>query len=187
MPVRVRLTYKDLEQLPEDDGKKYELHEGDLFVTAAPRLDHQEFAGELFVWLRDFVRRNRLGKVYQHVDVSFSDDTVYTPDIAFVGSSKAGQRTRRFVRGAPDLVVEVLSPTTEARDRRLKLQSYARHGGAEYWLCDADARRVEVLVLRGGNFEILAVFGENDTLRSEVLKGLEIPLEEVWPERLPEE
>lgn len=183
--VGAKLTYADLASLPED-GKRYELHEGEVFVTAAARLDHQEFALNLARMLEDFVKPRKLGKVYQAVDVYFAEDTTYTPDLVFVPTKRAHLRLRKFIRGAPDLIVEIVSPTTEVRDRGIKFQDYARYGVPEYWILDAAARTAEVYVLRGTNYELRARFGEKDTLRSEVLPGLEIPLAEVWPEPLPE-
>ena len=184
--IGVKLTYTDLESLPED-GKRYELHEGEVFVTAAARLDHQEFALNLARMLEDFVKPRKLGKVYQAVDVYFTEETTYTPDVVFVSAAHADRIRRKYIRGAPDLIVEIVSPTTEVRDRGIKFQDYARYGVPEYWILDAAARTAEVYVLRGTNYELLARFGEKDTLRSEALPGLEIPLAEIGPSPLPQE
>ena len=186
MPVRVRLTYKDLESLPED-GKRYELHAGEVFVTAAPRVDHQRLVHGIGNRLEEYVVPRNLGTVDYGVDVYFAEDTTYTPDLVFVAAAHDARITEKYIRGAPDLIVEVLSPSAEVRDRGIKLQDYARFGVPEYWVFDGVARAAEVYVLRGTGYDLLGRFGENDTLRSEVLPGLEIPLAEVWPEPLPEE
>lgn len=183
--VTVKLMYADLEALPED-GKRYELHEGEVFVSAAPGLEHQDFSSDLYVEMREHVTPKGLGKVYQAIDVYFREDTVYTPDLVFVTTARAHIRTRRFVRGAPDIIVEIVSPSTEARDRGVKFQDYARYGVHEDWIIDPLKRMAEVFVLRDGRYELLGKFGEKHTLRSEVLPELVIPLAKLWPEPLPE-
>lgn len=184
--VKVKLTYADLELLP-GDGKRYELHEGEVFVTAAARPEHQELAHELCRRLQDFVKPRRLGKVYVAVDVYLSEHTTYTPDLVFVAAAYTSRIVRKFIRGAPDLIVEIVSPTTEVRDRGIKSHDYARYGVPEYWIFDEAKCTAEVFALRGDSYELLGCFGEKDTLRSQSLPGLEIPLAEVWPEPLPPE
>lgn len=183
--VNVKLTYADLESLPED-GKRYELHEGEVFVTAAPRPAHQSLSMNLARRLEDFIRPGKLGKIFPAVDVYFAEDTTYTPDLVFVANAHADRVVRKYIRGAPDLIVEIVSPTTEVRDRGIKFRDYARYGVPEYWILDGARRAAEVYLLQGSSYELTARFEENDTLRSQVLPGLEIPLAEVWPEPLPE-
>ncbi len=179
--VGVKLTYADLESLPED-GKRYELHEGEVFVTAAARPAHQRLSLNLARRLEDFAGPRNLGGVFEAVDVYFTEYTVYCPDLSFVSTAHADRVFEKFIRGAPDLVVEIVSPTTEVRDRGIKLQDYARCGVPEYWIFDGTRRTVDVFVLRRGRYELLGSLGEKDTLRSEVLPGLEIPLAQIWPE-----
>jgi Uma2 family endonuclease len=182
MAVRAgRMTYTDLESLPED-GKKYELHEGEVFVTAAPRTDHQILLQNLEDILLHYVRENKLGFVLLGVDVYFAEDTVYNPDVCFVGRESVSRIEEKFVKGAPDIMIEILSPSTAARDRGVKLQDYARYGVREYWIFDAKKRSAEVYVLRGSAFGLRERLSEAGELTSEVLPDLRIPLSQVWPE-----
>lgn len=187
MSSYAKFTYKDLQPLPEDSGKRYELHEGILFVSPTPWLDHQELVAEVTERLNGFVEPKQLGRVYFAVDVCFAEDTSYTPDVVFVSAAHVERILSRYVRGAPDLIAEITSPLTEFLDRGFKFQDYARFGVPEYWILDPVARTAEVYVLRGTGYELFGRFGETDTLRSEALPGLEIPLAEVWPEPLPED
>ncbi len=181
MAVHVRrLTYTDLESLPED-GKKYELHDGEVFVSAAPRIDHQRVVRNIETLLVQHLGESDLGEVLPGVDVYFAEDTVYNPDICFVSSPNAARVEDKFVRGAPDIAIEVLSPTTAVRDIGIKLQGYARYGVREYWLIDAEQRTAEVFTLQGAAFELRGRFTEYDVLTSEVLPDLRMPLRQIWP------
>lgn len=102
-----------------------------------------------------------------------------------MASAHSERITEKFVRGAPDLIVEIISPTTEIRDRGIKLHAYARFGVPEYWIWDAFTRSVDVHVLRGKAFRLKGRYGETDVLRSQVLPDLEIPLAGIWPKPLP--
>jgi len=181
MAVRLRLTYRDLEALPEEEGKRYELYDGEVYMSASPRVPHQQLAGNLYAFLTAFAAARNLGAVLWSVDVYFTEDTVLAPDIVFVRAGREAIIEEKFVRGAPDLVIEITSPTTELRDRGIKMQAYARHGVPEYWLFNATARTADVYLLRNAVYEPIAHYGHNDVLRSEVLAGLEIPLSSVWP------
>jgi Uma2 family endonuclease len=138
-------TYEEFARLP-DDGNRYEVIAGDVYVTPPPDTSHQEASARLFMELRDFAtRKHGLGQVlYAPVAVVLSDGDYVEPDIVFLRSDHAHYRTRRAIEGPPDLVVEILSPTTSRRDRGLKRERYARFGVREYWIVDADRRRVEV-------------------------------------------
>ena len=110
MTTRVRLTYEDYAALP-DDGRRYELHEGELSVTPAPGLRHQDILGNLFVILRGHVNARGLGKVFiAPVDCILESITVVQPDIVFVETARRSIMSERGIEGAPTLVVEVISP-----------------------------------------------------------------------------
>jgi Uma2 family endonuclease len=152
----VILTYADYAALP-DDGRRYELHEGDLSVTAAPGTRHQRVAGNLFVTLRQHVLARGLGEIFiSPVDCILSDTTVVQPDIVFVDAQHASRVSERAVEGAPTLAVEVLSPSTERTDRGHKLDLYARHGIAYYWIVDPVARVIDAHVLEAGAYRLAA-------------------------------
>jgi Uma2 family endonuclease len=143
-------TYAEFACLP-DDGNRYEVIAGELEVTPSPRPKHQDLIGGLAELLRPFVRRHRLGKIYPGpIDVLFAEGDYLVPDLVFVRREQLGTVTDRGVESAPDLVVEVLSPSTAARDRTVKRERYAHYGVPEYWIIDLGRRRVEVYRLREG-------------------------------------
>ena len=129
-----------------------------------------------------FVKERRLGKVFPApCDVVLSNTDVVQPDLLFVSR----ERERILlggdnVLGAPDLVVEILSPSTAARDRTVKSTLYARHGVKEYWLADPVARTVTVMLLGEGSFETEAVYSNGETLTSPTLEGFAVNLDEVF-------
>jgi Uma2 family endonuclease len=127
MAVKV-LTYADYAALP-NDGKRYEILDGDLFVTAAPSRNHQRVVLTLASSLDAHVRANNLGEVdIAPFDVILSDPNVVQPDIIFVATDRMASFSSRGFEGAPTLAVEVLSASTVRVDRNAKLQIYARHG-----------------------------------------------------------
>lgn len=153
MATRVVLTYADLMALPAD-GKRYELHEGELSVTAAPRPRHQQIVGNLYLLMAEHVRRLGLGEVFlSPIDVILAPVTVVEPDLIYLDSGRLGLVSDRGVEGAPALVVEILSPATAAVDRGVKLQLYARYAVPDYWIVDLDVRVIETYRLRGHAYE----------------------------------
>jgi Uma2 family endonuclease len=125
--ARVVLNYRDYAALP-NDGRRYEIHEGELSVTPAPSPKHQIVSANLVRALDTHVRSRRLGLVlYAPLDIILSDTTVVQPDIVFVATERAGQISERGIEGAPTLVIEILSPSTTETDRHTKLQLYARY------------------------------------------------------------
>jgi Uma2 family endonuclease len=156
MPARVVLTYRDYEALPAD-GRRYELHEGELLVTAAPGLPHQRLVGDLFVPLWQHVQAYGLGEVFvSPVDCILSDTTVVQPDVVYLAAAQLSLASARGIEGAPTLAVEIVSPSTARIDRGAKLQLYARHGVPYYWIVDPDARRIEAYVLSEGVLRVTA-------------------------------
>ncbi|HEU4454294.1 MAG TPA: Uma2 family endonuclease [Longimicrobium sp.] len=138
-----RWTYDEFAALP-DDGNRYEVIAGELYVTPAPRTAHQEVLARLIEIAGPFVRRNGLGRMLPGADVLFGPGDYLEPDIFFVRRGRTDLVSRRGVEGAPDLVVEILSDSTAARDRGLKRERYAHFGVAEYWIIDVDARQIEI-------------------------------------------
>src|SRR5262245_60560815 len=153
MTTRVRLTYEDYAALP-DDGRRYELHEGELSVTPAPGTSHQDVVGNLFVILRGHVNTNRLGRVFgSPVDCILENITIVQPDVVFVDTTRRSLISERGVEGAPTLAVEIISPSTGAIDRRRKLQLYARYAVPYYWIVDPPARTIEAHALEHGLYQ----------------------------------
>ena len=180
---RTRATYEDYLNTP--DETRYELRDGELVMVQAPRTTHQEIVGELHAILRRHVRTKGIGKLYfAPTDVVLWDGdeaNVVEPDLLFVSTARAGIITEANVQGAPDLVVEVLSPSTESVDKGYKRDLYARHGVGEYWLVDPDARSIEVLRLGATGYETAGTYEPGQALTSPTLDGLTIDVDEVFP------
>ena len=177
----VKLTYEDYRATPAD--KRYELLDGQLIMVPAPNLDHQRVQLELAAQLHRFIRDRALGELFiPACDVLLSDNDVVQPDLLFVSRERehllsGGQN----VRGAPDLVVEILSPGTARRDRGQKRALYGRHGVTEYWLVDPVAETIRIHRLQGKNLIPTRTFGREETLRSPLLSGLELHLDDIFP------
>ena len=128
-----------------------------------------------------FVRRHNLGYVVPApTGVVLDDENGVEPDLVFVSREPESIITARGVEGAPDLLVEVLSPGTAGRDRGIKMRRYAASGVAHYWLIDPLARTLEAYRLGEDGYALDGTFGEGDVFRPEVVPGLEIPLDELW-------
>ena len=145
MPSVTRLyTVEDVRALP-DDGNRYETIGGELFVTPAPGIPHQTVLARLFAALWPYVEQHGLGRLwFAPVDVVFGPLTLVEPDLLFVSRLRLDILSERDVSGAPDLVVEAISPSTKRTDRGRKRALYQEGGVREYWIVDAELRQVEV-------------------------------------------
>ena len=183
---RRRWTYAEYASLPvpsEARGTRYEVIDGALFVTPSPTRSHQEIVGHLFWQLYGFSRGHGLGKVFvSPFDVLFGEGDYVEPDIVFVGRERVGIVSERGVEGPPDLVVEVLSTSTRARDRGIKLERYRHFGVAECWVIDPERGVVDVWKLAAGAPEPITLRAA-DTLRWIPIHGgptLEISVGELF-------
>ena len=179
--TQTRLTYQDYLDLPESD-ERYELIDGELYMAPTPIPEHQIFLYYLAKVVEEFITRNRLGRIIiSPQDVIIHEDIVVQPDMMFVSNERLHIiKWGHYVQGAPDLVVEVLSPSTARYDRTLKRERYARFGVREYWIADIVARTIEVNVSVGSTFTIASVYGEGETVESPLLPGLEFDMREVF-------
>jgi Uma2 family endonuclease len=179
----VKLTYADLLALP-DDRMRHELIDGEHYVSAAPAWRHQIVLGNLFWIIKSFVRAHRLGEVsFAPTDVFLSDFDVVEPDLLFVGLARLAQIEERVVRGAPDLAVEVLSPSTRNRDLTIKRRVYRQFGVTEYWIVDPAQETIEIC--RGGGSwsraaESLGRAAGPQTFASPLFPGLVLSLEQIF-------
>lgn len=166
------LTYDDYAALP-NDGKRYEVIAGELFEMPAPTWAHQELLARLFMLLRGFVTAHRLGTAhFAPVDVLLSPHDVLQPDLLYVSHQRGREYGPKFLRGGPDLVCEVLSPSTRSRDLAVKTRLYAAADVRERWIGDLDVPELRVLRLEDGSYvPIPAVDG---VVESVVLPGLRL-------------
>ncbi len=180
LTIKSKSTYTvdDYMKLPE--GAPYELLNGKLTYTPSPKSPYQDASGNLFALLWFFVKRHKLGIVYHApFDVHLDQENIVQPDILFLSNARMDRR-KDFIYGAPDLMVEVLSPGTKKKDQKTKLTLYEKHGVLEYWLVDTDKRTIEVQVAKDGKFTKKALLHEGDTLVSEVVTGFEVGVGEVF-------
>jgi len=150
-------------------------------MVPAPVPYHQQVSRNLEYSLHGFVKDRGLGEVfYAPCDLLLSETDVVQPDLFYIAAARRSIITDKNIPGAPDLVVEILSPATEVRDRGVKLKLYARAGVGEYWLVDLSAKTVEVLTLKAGRYERIGCHGHQDSLVSSLLPGLTIPLQQIF-------
>ena len=175
----VKYTYEDY--LNTSDDVRYELIDGDLILAPAPTTLHQRVLINLLYAIGPFVRANGLGEVFAApTDVYLSDTNVVQPDILFIATERAHIITETNIQGAPDLVIEIASPSTEERDRSVKLQLYARFGVLEYWIAHPVNETVETLRLENGGFVPTGHYNRTDALTTPLLPGLRIDLSQVF-------
>jgi Uma2 family endonuclease len=160
----------------------YELVDGTLILMATPTPRHQAIIINLIGLLLPFIRRNSLGSLFPSpLDVVLDTGNVFIPDLLFVSTERASRIGEKRIEGAPDLVVEVLSPSTTRHDREVKLPVYAQAGVRELWLIDPEARRMTRHDNQDGAWHITATLSESSApLTSAVLVGLEIGFGEVF-------
>ncbi len=172
-------TYADY--LLTSDDERYELINGELIIAAAPSIAHQRVSRNFGVRMSLFVDANGLGEVFMApTDVYFSETNVLEPDLLFVSAARTHIIGEANIQGAPDLVIEIASPSTEDRDGGVKQELYALFGVLEYWRADPLIQTVEVLRLQGGRFVPIGVYGRTDTLATPLLPGLVIELNEIF-------
>lgn len=178
-PARVTWTYADYRLMP-DDGKRYEIIEGDLLVTPAPTTTHQTVSKRIQLALMLQIEEKGLGAVFDApIDLIASETTTVQPDLVVVRQQRRNIITERGIEGPPDLVVEILSPTTERVDRSRKRKLYAAIGVAEYWIADPTSHTVEVLALHAEGYRTVGVFGPGQALRSTLFE-LDLTVDRVF-------
>ncbi|HXO29295.1 MAG TPA: Uma2 family endonuclease [Thermoanaerobaculia bacterium] len=182
----VRLTYADLRRLP-DDGMRHELIDGEHYVTPAPRPKHQRVSGRLHLRLGAFLEEHPLGRVYYApLDVVLTDFDCVEPDLLYVSREcEQRQMTEDYLEGAPDLVVEILSPSTKRFDQGVKHRLYERFGVSEYWIVDPEQESVSVYRQEDDRLQLTEeLFRRGGTsvpvLSTPLLPGLAIPLDKIF-------
>lgn len=176
------LTVADLDSYP-DDGNRYELIEGELFVSRAPGIPHQLVLNNLQIEFGAYLKQNPIGRFVPGAGAIFSDHDAVIPDLVFVSNERWASvvANDRFI-AAPNLVIEVVSPGKEnrARDLRAKRRLYAKYGVQEYWIVDGESRSVLVFRLVGDTLEEIVGGNEDDQITSPVLPGLLLRVSEIF-------
>ena len=177
-PPQGQWTEADYFALP-DTNRLVELSEGELIMPPHPTHTHQLIVLELATRMRAFAQKHDLGLVQiGPLPVRLWPGKIREPDILFVAKEHS-DRIGEQVYGPPDLVVEVLSPSTRRTDRLEKTMEYAQAGVMEYWIVDPHGQTVEVFILREGVYELLGKWGRGEEAASEVLAGFRVALDEV--------
>ena len=179
-PLQGRWTYQDYKRLP-DNGMRYEVIEGELYMTPAPSTKHQRILLALVIRLSDYLKRHPLGELFfAPVDVRMGNlANPVQPDLLFIARDRLNIVKEDYIDGAPDLIAEALSPGSQSYDRRTKFNLYARAGVKEYWLIDPQSCVVEIYVLRGQAYAPLGDFNSDQLLRSEILPNLNLSAKEL--------
>jgi Uma2 family endonuclease len=180
--VEPLLTIDDLDAMPEDSNR-YEIIEGELFASCTPSLTHQRVSGNLLWALITYLHQNPIGEVLATPGVIFSDYNGVIPDLVFINYDQRDEiASGDRITGAPDLVIEIVSPgaENERRDRIAKRQLYGRYGVQEYWVVDPQKRIIEIYLLEGQTLKPQATYTEQDDLASTVLPGFSCKVEGIF-------
>jgi len=184
MTTAFRYTTADLELLPEVEGVRYEIIDGDLHVTRQPHGLHQYTCSRIQSELDQWIMRTGSGAVLQAPGIIFSDDNNVAPDLVWFSSDTWAETMDAggHFHYAPDLIVEVLSPgvVNQVRDRELKLQLYSRQGVREYWIADYRAHTIQVYRLQDEQLQLVAMLSEAEALTSPLLPGFTCPVSRFW-------
>ena len=170
--VQPRFGYGHLLAMPED-GRRYEIHGGELVVVAAPLARHQIAVFEIAALLHDYGKRAGGRALTAPFDIVFDEYDVVQPDVVFFRAERSHLVQLDVVtRAAPDIAVEVLSPSTASIDRGRKMEMFARYGVPEYWIVDPVRLEIEVHTLEQGAYRCAQVATCGDTVRSVLLPDL---------------
>ena len=175
-PGKIVLTYDDYCELP-NDRNRYEILDGELAVTPAPRTNHQS----LYRILANHIVTNQLGDIYAApTDVILAPTTVVQPDLIFVSNDRRGIITERAIEGAPALAVEILSPSTQLTDRQTKAQLYAKYAVPHYWLIDPDQQTLEAYELAGDQYQLVVKAQNAEMVTPSLFPGPSLSLADLW-------
>jgi Uma2 family endonuclease len=173
-------TYDDYLALP-DDGKRYEIIEGEVSVTPAPTPRHQTIQLRLGSLLLAYLDRSSMGRVFvSPIDLALSMVDVVQPDILFVARDRAHIIAKKNIVGIPNLIVEILSPSSTTRDQREKLKLYQRYGLPEYWIVDPETKRVAVYLFGDGRLNKSHTLKAGQQVATNQMPGLTLEVAEIF-------
>ena len=184
--IKHLMTVADLDAFPDDDGNRYELIEGELFVSCAPGLPHQLVLKNILVAVDNYLENNPIGTVVSGPGAVFSNFDAVIPDLVFATDERWDSiaTDERFV-AAPDLVIEIVSPGSQnrARDLKAKRRLYGKYGVKEYWIVDVEKRSVLIFRLTGDGLEEVSILRDDDQISSPLLPGFVLKLSRVFKSR----
>ncbi|MBI4595984.1 MAG: Uma2 family endonuclease [Candidatus Tectomicrobia bacterium] len=180
IPEKKTYTYEDYAKLPE--GAPYQLIGGQLIMTPSPTTYHQKISKRLEFLLYEYAElKNRLGEVYDApIDVYLEEEETYQPDIIFIAQERLHIIKKEKVEGAPDLVVEILSPSTAYYDLKHKKTIYGKHGVREYWIVDPVEKSIEVYENNKGELLLAAQAIKEGKVISQIVAGFEVELTTIF-------
>ncbi len=181
VPHTLRWTVRDLDAMPDDGGwKRYEIVDGELFVTRAPHIRHQDAGGKVYLRLQNWSDTTGLGNAFQTPGVIFTPTDAVIPDVVWISKERLanGVDEAGHLIVAPELVVEVLSPGEQnvQRDQEVKLKLYSRYGVQEYWIVSWQLQTVAVYRRDQGQLQLVATLLGDDALTSPLLPGFSTPV-----------
>lgn len=175
-----KLTYQDYLQIPEDN-LRHEIIDGEHYVTPSPLKKHQRASQNINRFLDRWVEDHRLGEVYTApFDVVLSKNNIVIPDLLFISKLRLHIATDKNIQGAPDLIVEILSPSTSKRDLGVKKKNYETSGVEYYWIVDPDQKTVQTFHLENNQYILSGTFTSNDTLTSSLFPGLSVSISSLF-------
>lgn len=175
-----KMTYDQYRLLP-DDGKRYELIDGELLMTPSPSSRHQRALGNLFSELRAYARAHGAGEAFVSLlDVILEEHLVVQPDIVFVSQERRDIVGEEAIHGAPDLVVEILSPSSFYHDLRRKMGLYSQFGVEEYWIVDPEKQTLDLYVRVGNELQLSRQFACQETFESPLLPGFRLAVSAIF-------
>jgi len=185
MSPKSAFTYRDYEALP-NDGRRYEIHDGELCVTPAPSLEHQIISARLSFQLMKWLETRPGGLLlYAPLDVILADrpdeTTIVQPDILYIAPDRMRLTSRRGMEGGPTVAIEILSPSTRTMDRVTKRRLYARYGVPHLWLIDPDAHAVEAFALENDRYVLAATAAGAEAVDLPPFTGLALVPDALWP------
>jgi Uma2 family endonuclease len=184
-PSDKQWTYSEaLQVFPPDLKIKLEILNNKLLIMGAPSIAHQKISNRLSNRLTNFVEEKDLGDILvAPTDVKFDENNVEQPDILFIAVKRSYILEKNVVNGAPDLVVEIISPSNKTKEQNEKKALYESAGVLEYWTIFPKKRQVKVEVLEEGKYKVFSEASKKGSIQSSVLSGFEINLQELMPEK----
>ncbi|TAG06621.1 MAG: Uma2 family endonuclease [Cytophagia bacterium] len=185
-PKDKKWKFQDIiKYFPKNLQHKVEILNNKIIIMASPSTIHQEISNDLSFLMTSFVKKNKLGKIYNApMDTKFDDDNLEQPDILFIAITRLDIITKNFIDGAPDLIVEIMSPANKKKERDEKHDLYEKKGVKEYWTIFPKKREIIVEILENQKYKIIAKAKKQGIIQSSVLNGFAINIEDIMPKNL---